>query len=74
MKMIRMKLKERLKTKLGKIDIDYEVLHDAFFKHQTQPELSEFGDLYYPGKEEDQKLRKFRPGFLSMELRRALGL
>lgn len=32
-KMIKQKLRERMNPKLGKIDIDYEVLHDAFFKH-----------------------------------------
>ena len=31
-KMVRQKLRERMNPKLGKIDIDYEVLHDAFFK------------------------------------------
>lgn len=31
--MIRIKLKERMNPKLGKIDIDYDVLHDAFFKY-----------------------------------------
>lgn len=30
--MVRQKLKERMNPKMGKIDIDYEVLHDAFFK------------------------------------------
>lgn len=33
-KMIKQKLKERMNPKMGKIDIEYEVLHDAFFKHQ----------------------------------------
>lgn len=33
MRMIRIKLKERMNPKLGKIDIDYDVLHDAFFKY-----------------------------------------
>ena len=32
-KMVRQKLRERMNPKLGKIDIDYEVLHDAFFKN-----------------------------------------
>lgn len=32
-RMIRMKMKERMNPKMGKIDIDYEVLHDAFFKN-----------------------------------------
>ena len=53
MRMIRLKMKERMNPKLGKIDIDYEVLHDAFFKHQTKPELSKFGDIYYEGREEE---------------------
>jgi len=29
--MIKQKLRERMNPKLGKIDIGYEVLHDAFF-------------------------------------------
>ena len=40
MRMIRIKLKERMNPKLGKIDIDYDVLHDAFFKYQTKPKIS----------------------------------
>lgn len=28
-----------------------QVLHDAFFKHQTKPKLTGQGDLYYEGKE-----------------------
>jgi len=36
---------------MGKIDIDYQVLHDAFFKYQTKPKLSGHGELYYEGKE-----------------------
>jgi splicing factor 3B subunit 2 len=28
-----------------------QVLHDAFFKHQTKPKLTNIGDLYYEGKE-----------------------
>ena len=51
--MIRIKLKERMNPKLGKIDIDYDVLHDAFFKYQTKPKVSKFGDIYYEGREEE---------------------
>jgi splicing factor 3B subunit 2 len=31
--------------------------HDAFFKYQTKPKMSNHGDLYYEGKkyEEDMK-------------------
>lgn len=74
LKMVRQKLKERMNPRLGKIDIDYEVLHDAFFKYQTKPQMTDFGDIYYEGKEEDQKVKTYRPGHLSAELRIALGI
>ena len=45
------KARERVKPKMGKIDIDYQVLHDAFFKYQTKPKLTGHGELYYEGKE-----------------------
>ena len=48
--MVREKLKERMNPRLGKIDIEYSVLHDAFFKYQTKSELTVFGDAYYEGK------------------------
>lgn len=44
-KMVRQKLRERMNPKLGKIDIDYEVLHDAFFKHQKKPDMTIHGDM-----------------------------
>jgi len=74
LKMIRQKIKERMNPRLGKIDIDYQTLHDAFFKYQTKPKMSLFGDIYYEGKEEDQRMRTYRPGKLSPELRAALGI
>jgi splicing factor 3B subunit 2 len=30
---IHQKLRERMKPRMGKMDIDYDVLHDAFFKY-----------------------------------------
>lgn len=45
------KARERVRPKMGKIDIDYQVLHDAFFKYQTKPKMTGHGDLYYEGKE-----------------------
>jgi splicing factor 3B subunit 2 len=45
------KARERIRPKMGRIDIDYQVLHDAFFKYQTKPRLSLHGDIYYEGKE-----------------------
>ena len=46
----------------------------AFFKFQTKPNMTPFGDIYAEGKENDAKLRLKRPGKLSEELRQALGL
>ena len=34
-----------MRPKMGKIDIDYEVLHDAFFKNSKKPYLSIHGDM-----------------------------
>ena len=45
------KQREKVRPKLGKIDIDYQKLHDAFFKWQTKPRMTLHGDLYYEGKE-----------------------
>ncbi|MBA0568657.1 hypothetical protein Golob_006134, partial [Gossypium lobatum] len=50
-KKLKQKQRERMQPKMGKMDIDYQVLHDAFFKYQTKPKLTTHGDLYYEGKE-----------------------
>lgn len=47
----RAKARDRAQPKMGKIDIDYQVLHDAFFKYQTKPKMTDHGDLYFEGKE-----------------------
>ncbi|XP_050427617.1 splicing factor 3B subunit 2 [Adelges cooleyi] len=73
-KSLKNKMRERVRPKMGKIDIDYKKLHDAFFKLQTKPRLSLHGDLYYEGKEYETKLREKKPGDLSAELRTALGM
>ena len=39
-----------MRPKMGKIDIDYQRLHDAFFRFQTKPKFTIHGDLYYDGK------------------------
>ncbi len=36
----------KMKPKMGRLDIDYQKLHDAFFRFQTKPKLSRFGDMY----------------------------
>ena len=46
-KTLKSKMRERVRPKMGKIDIDYQKLHDAFFKWQTKPKMSIHGDLYY---------------------------
>jgi len=56
------------------LDIDYQILHDAFFKHQTKPHLTKHGDIYFEGKEEEMRARTFKPGRMSSELRAACGL
>lgn len=67
-------MKERMTPKMGKIDIDYQILHDAFFRNQTKPMLSKHGDVYYEGKEYKVKMRVYKPGRVSQDLRHALGL
>lgn len=63
-----------MQPKMGKIDIDYQILHDAFFKNQTKPKLTVHGDLYYEGKEYEIRMRGYKPGRLSPELRHSLGI
>lgn len=41
--------KQRMRPKMGKMDIDYSILHDAFFKYQDKPKMAKIGDLYYEG-------------------------
>ncbi|KAI3510367.1 hypothetical protein L1887_17305 [Cichorium endivia] len=73
-KKLKQKQRERMQPKMGKMDIDYQVLHDAFFKYQTKPKLTSHGDLYHEGKEFEVKLREMKPGMLSHELKEALGM
>ncbi|XP_066903922.1 splicing factor 3B subunit 2 [Halyomorpha halys] len=73
-KTLKAKMRERARPKMGKIDIDYQKLHDAFFKWQTKPRLTIHGDLYYEGKEYETRLKEKKPGDLSPELRQALGM
>lgn len=72
-KSLKAKTRERVQPKMGKIQMDYQQLHDAFFKWQTRPKLTIHGDLYYEGKEFEKRFKK-KPGELSNELRRALGI
>ncbi|KAL8281215.1 hypothetical protein RQP46_006249 [Phenoliferia psychrophenolica] len=71
---LKAKTRERVQPKMGKIDIDYQKLHDAFFKFQTKPKMTEFGELYYEGKEFETKLKEKKPGDLSDDLKEALSI
>lgn len=70
--------RERVQPKMGKLDIDYQRLHDAFFKFQTKPRHYQFGELYWEGREKaDQHLESvihMRPGVVSKRLKEAVGL
>ena len=44
------------------------------YRWQTKPKMTIHGDLYYEGKEFETRLKEKKPGDLSDELRRALGM
>lgn len=70
--------RDRVQPKMGKLDIDYQKLHDAFFKYQTKPKLLAFGEVYYEGREKidanRHQIQHMRPGKISRDLRAAVGL
>ncbi len=71
---LKQKQRERVQPKMGKLDIDYQKLYDAFFRFQTKPTLSRFGDVYYEGKEWEADYRYFKAGEISDVLKEALGM
>ncbi|KAL1583012.1 hypothetical protein WHR41_08478 [Cladosporium halotolerans] len=71
---LKSKQRERVQPKMGKLDVDYQKLYEAFFIRQTKPNLSRYGDTYYEGKEYETNLRHLRPGDLSDDLREALNM
>lgn len=73
---LKSKTRERVQPKMGKIDIDYQKLHDAFFRFQTAPKtLTPYGEVYYEGKENEIKsFNNYKPGELSKELTEALSI
>ncbi|EFJ51039.1 hypothetical protein VOLCADRAFT_57823, partial [Volvox carteri f. nagariensis] len=73
-KKMKQKQRERMAPKMGRMDIDYQVLHDAFFKHQKPPPLTGVGELYYEGKEFEARITHCKPGDLSETLQAALGM
>lgn len=70
--------RERVQPKMGKLDIDYQKLYDAFFKYQTKPSNLRFGELYWEGREKAERNREsvfhIRPGVVSKRLKEAVGI
>lgn len=72
---LQQKMREKVQPKMGRLDVDYQKLHDAFFKLQTKPRMYGYGQLYYEGRENDEiDFNRFRPGKLSKELTEALNI
>lgn len=69
------KNRSRVNPKMGAMDVDYKVLHEAFFKYQTKPKgLTGFGDLYYEGKELETSTDIIPGAPYSRTLREAMGM
>ncbi|KAK6825360.1 hypothetical protein PG987_012854 [Apiospora arundinis] len=71
---LKQKQRERVQPKMGKLDIDYQKLYDAFFRFQEKPNLTRFGEVYYEGKEYETKGSHARPGELTDTLKEALSI
>jgi len=56
------------------MDIDYQVLHDAFFKYMIKPPMSRHGEVYFEGKENEIRMQNKKPGQLSDTMKNALGM
>ncbi|ODV79604.1 DUF382-domain-containing protein [Suhomyces tanzawaensis NRRL Y-17324] len=73
---LRQEQRNKVQPKMGRLDIDYQKLYNAFFKHQEQPRMFGFGDVYFEGKEANddfvQLTAHIKPGVVSSGLRKAL--
>ncbi|KAI8327803.1 hypothetical protein BC941DRAFT_385930 [Chlamydoabsidia padenii] len=71
---LKSKMREKVAPRMGKLDVDYQKLHDAFFRFQTKPNFALHGEMYYEGKENETKVQEKNPGHLSEELKQALNM
>ncbi|KAF2205422.1 DUF382-domain-containing protein [Delitschia confertaspora ATCC 74209] len=71
---LKQRQRERVQGKTGKLDIDYQKLYEAFFRRQTKPEMTGYGEVYFEGKEFETNRKDLRPGELSDELKDALSM
>ena len=66
---LRQKQRDKIQPKLGKLDLDYEKLYNAFYKFQTKPRLFPYGEIFEEGKESNDelisKIMKIKPGIIS---------
>ena len=56
-KKLKSKQRSKMQPKMGKLGMDYQMMHEAFFKYQSKPHLTRIGDLYYEGKEFEARVR-----------------
>ena len=73
-KTLKAKTRERVQPKMARMDIDYQRLHDAFFRFQTKPPMTQYGETYFEGRDGGSRARHRRPGDLSEALREALSI
>lgn len=73
-KSLKQRMREQVRPKTGQLAIEPDKLYDAFFRYQSKPKLSGFGELYFEGREDVKMRAGVRPGRLSARLRRALGM
>ena len=73
-KSLQQRQRDRAKPKLGLLDLPPELLYNAFYREQTKPPLTRFGDMYFENKELMPSARNIRPGRISEKLREALGM
>jgi len=66
--------RDRLQPKIHKLEINYEIMRDAFFKYQTKTKMSRWGEIYFEGKEFEFVEQCKQPGMISEKLKEALGM
>ncbi|KAI8061124.1 hypothetical protein BC940DRAFT_279882 [Gongronella butleri] len=68
------KMRQKVQPKMGRLDVDYQKLHDAFFRFQTRGHCTIHGEMYYEGKENEVRMQEKNPGILSEDLKEALNM
>ncbi|GAB7365025.1 hypothetical protein MBLNU230_g5806t1 [Neophaeotheca triangularis] len=71
---LKQRQRERVQGKTGKVDLNFQKLYDAFFRLQTKPQFSTFGEVYFEGKENEKNFDHVKPGQLSEELQASLNM